>query len=305
MKPFNFIDIEDKKYPSIILGGDRFLGWFGIKEELKGKITAQPYITSIMNKSYELGVRGFDMSVKAEVINSFKTIKKKHPEIVGIGNPNLNCGVNLNNHPLMKLPDRIVSTMYQDYFSDKVKKDISKLPYPATKWFKNIKEKSLTKKEIDSIKLDQNVFQKNLNYIKEVCDFCLIGPNPIDCLIIFNRLDIIEKMIKKVRENNMIPISLAHLTSLSIPKLEKLDFALYWTWINKEFQFSNEKDAFKAIKESKKPTTAMKVFAGGRLVEDIEGCLKYLKDKGIKAFNLGVETEQQAQQTFSIAHKIQ
>ncbi|MBW2982292.1 hypothetical protein KY343_05415 [Candidatus Woesearchaeota archaeon] len=303
MESFNFIDIEDKKYPAVILGGDRFLGWFGTKEELKDKITTESYIVSIMNKSYELGVRGFDMSVKAEVINSFKTIKKKYPEVVGIGNPNWRCGVNLNYKPLMKFPNKIVSTMYQDYFSDKIKGDISKLPYPSTKWFAKVDEKPLTKKEIYSINIDLDIFQEKLDVLKEVCDFCLIGPNPIDCLIIMDRLDIIEKMIKRVRENDMIPISLAHLTSLSIPKLRKIDFALYWTWINKEFQFSNENDAFRAIQDAKKPTTAMKVFAGGRLANDIEGCIRYLKKRGINSFNLGIETEQQAQETFSIVHK--
>jgi len=109
----NFINVEGKKYPTIILGGDRFLGWFGIKDELKHKITTEPYITAIMEKCYQLGVRGFDMSVKKEVINSFKTIKKKHPDAVGIGNPNWKCGVHLNSKPLMEMSDRILSTMYQ------------------------------------------------------------------------------------------------------------------------------------------------------------------------------------------------
>lgn len=304
MQAFKFINIEDKKYPTVILGGDRFLGWFGVKEELKGKITTQPYSVSIMNTCYEMGVRGFDMSVKSEVINSFKTIKKKHPEVVGIGNPNWKCGVNLNGKDLMEFPEKIVSTMYQKYLSDKAKKDLAKLPYPATKWFSKVNETPLTQKEIDIIDIDLDVFQKNLKPLKGVCDFCLVGPNPIDCLIILGRLDILEKIINLVRKNKFIPLGLTHLTSISIPKLGKLDLAGYWTWINKEFQFSNEKDAFKAINSAKKPTTAMKVLGGGRLADDIESSIGYLKEKGIRAINLGVETGKQAEQTFSIAHKM-
>jgi len=303
MEAFKFINIEDKNYPTVILGGDRFLGWFGVKDELKNKITTEPYITSIMNKCYEIGVRGFDMSFKAEVIKSFRALKKKYPEVVGIGNPNWKCGVNIDGKSLMEFPGRIISTMYQNYFSDKIKGDIAKLPYPATKWFSEIDLKPLTQTEIDSIKINMDVFQEKLDSFKGICDFCLIGPNPIDSLIILDRLDLLEKMINVVRKNGFIPLALPHLTSISIPKIDKLDFAGYWTWINKEFQFSNEKDAFKAINASRRPTTAMKVFGGGRLADDIKGSIKYLKDKGIKAVNLGVETEEQAEQTFSVAHE--
>ena len=47
----------------------------------------------------------------------------------------------------------------------------------------------------------------------------------------------------------------------------------------------------------------MKVLAGGRLVENIDGSIKFCKDNGIKAVNLGVETAEQAEETFSIAQK--
>ena len=101
----------------------------------------------------------------------------------------------------------------------------------------------------------------------------------------------------------MVPLALSNATGASLPILEKLDFAGYWTWINKNFQFPNKKDAFNLIKKSKKPVTAMKVLAGGRLVEDINGSIKFCKDNGIKAVNLGVETEKQAEETFRIAQK--
>ena len=46
----------------------------------------------------------------------------------------------------------------------------------------------------------------------------------------------------------------------------------------------------------------MKVLAGGRLSNDIEGAISYLKN-GVNAINLGIETKKQAIETFSIAKK--
>jgi len=52
--------LKERSILQSFLGGDRFLGWFGKPpEHLKDVITTEPYITSIMEKCYQLGVRGF------------------------------------------------------------------------------------------------------------------------------------------------------------------------------------------------------------------------------------------------------
>lgn len=291
-----FIQIEGKNYPKLILGGDRFLGWFGGGNDT---ITSELYVSSIMEKCYQIGVRGFDMSVKEEVINSFNSLKRRHPEVVGIGNPNWKCGVHLNGKPLMEFPERIISTMFGS-FSDSHRKDVGKLGYPAKKWFSNL-DKSLSSEEISAIEINYDVFEQKVQKLKE-CDFCLIGPNPLDCLVILERTDLIRKLIDIVRKHGLIPLGLSHLTAISIPKMDKLDFAGYWTWINKEFQFPNEDDAWKAIGSTSRPVTAMKVLAGGK-ISDIEGAISYIKKNGAEAINLGVETKEQAIETFGIAQK--
>jgi hypothetical protein len=301
----NFIKVEGKKYPTIILGGDRFLGWFGKPpEHIKDVITTEPYITSIMEKCYQLGVRGFDMSVKKEVINSFKTIKKKHPDAVGIGNPNMDAGYELYGKPLCEFGHRIIATYMNDFFSKELKEKIKNLPLDRKKWFEYPKgTKPLTQKEIDSITIDLDKYQKKLNPLKGVCDFILISECQLDCLSIFDRLDIHEKLIKLVRYNGFIPIGLSELTTISLPKYKKLDYAAYWTWVSKGFQFEDKKAALKEISNAGKPVTSFKSLSGGRLIDDIDGAIKFLKESGLSAVNLGVETEEQAEQTFTVANK--
>src|SRR3989338_773976 len=85
MHHFPFINIENKSYPSVIMGEDRFTGWFGKKLFNTEKQREIAYKDSI-ETAYDCGVRGFSMSPHPTLIKVLKNFKKEHPEIVCISN---------------------------------------------------------------------------------------------------------------------------------------------------------------------------------------------------------------------------
>lgn len=91
MRVDSTFEIEGKKYPKVILGGDRFCGAMGKARhsKLQNKLTEPEYIYKIMKSCYNKGFRGFDISGGFDqVISSFKKLKKKYPDAIGIVNPN-------------------------------------------------------------------------------------------------------------------------------------------------------------------------------------------------------------------------
>lgn len=137
-------------------------------------------------------------------------------------------------------------------------------------------------------------YQSNLNKIKGVCDFCLIGTGYADWLPLLGRLDIFEKLIVLVRKNGFIPLSVHHWTSLVLRKLDSVDFGGHWTYLNKGEQLIDEGDALKAIRDCKKPVTAFKALLSRDSVQ-VKSYFDYLFNKAnVQAVDFGVETVDEA-----------
>jgi len=300
----NFLEIEGKKYPTVILGGDRFLGLFGEPrhKELKEEIVKPDYIYKIMHSSYKSDCRGFDLSINDNVINSFKKLKEKYPDCVGIANPNWDCGLNLEGGDLGKFEGRIIATLFDRFLSVEEMNKISKLDkHYKERWFSFDKEdKPLTQKEIDAININLDKYQKKLEKVRGVADFCLIGTGYADWLPLLGRMDIFQDLIKLVRKNGFIPLSVHHWTSLVLPKLDKLDFAGHWTYLNKNAKLIDEEDVLETINKCSKPITAFKAIIS-REKKEIKEYLKYLSDiSNVKAVDFGIETVDEAKSVLEI-----
>ena len=143
-------------------------------------------------------------------------------------------------------------------------------------------------------------YQANVDRIKDSCDFCLVGTVFADWLPLLGRIDILEQMIVRVRESGLVPLSVHHFTSLVLPKLDELDVAGHWTYINSNWQLLSEEAALEAIHRSDKPITSFSALVSGS-EKEIEASLDYLFNHvKVDSINFGVETADEAAQISGI-----
>ncbi|MBU1112007.1 MAG: hypothetical protein KJ896_04460, partial [Nanoarchaeota archaeon] len=62
MDNFKFITIENKNYPSVIMGEDHFTGWFSKCPKFDSEEERAKAYRECLETAYSLGVRGFSMS---------------------------------------------------------------------------------------------------------------------------------------------------------------------------------------------------------------------------------------------------
>lgn len=304
---FPYITIEHTRYPTVILGGDRFTGMFGSPRHahLENVITTPEYISAIFEACYHHGFRGYDISMSDQVIACFTRLKEKYPDCIGIGNPNWDCGVMMGTKPLRDMRPRINASLFTHVFSAREKAAIAQLGQEQREtWFAYPTEaRPLTSQEIADICVDEETYQANLERIKDICEFCLVGTVFADWLPLLGRGDLLHALIQRIRENGLIPLSIHHWTSLVLPLLDDLDVAGHWTYINKAWQFLSEDNALQAIHQSPKPITAFKVLLSRRQ-EDVEAYFEYaFRVVKADAVDFGVETIEEAQCVSTILHE--
>ncbi|GEM_PF-3034705 len=287
--------LEERIYPVSILGGDRFCDWFSTVPSPTQLTT--DYTFKMMRLSYELGVRGFEISCRYNLIDSFKRLKTRFPEAVGIGNPNWRCGYKLENTHLWDVKDRIILTIIKKFNQDKtLQKMLATIPqtHSLSRFLVKKETIPLTDHEIQQIHIDQDIWFDRINLLRGVADFCVIGSDYADWMCALNRLDLLRWQIKTVRDNGMIPVSVSHWASVTIPTLEKEDFAAHWIYANKIWMYLNPESASAAIRESAKPITAFKILSNIELPEEIESTICRLKKLGVRSFIVGLENPGQA-----------
>jgi hypothetical protein len=295
MRQFPTIDIEGKKYPTVIMGEDRFTGWFGKKLFSTEKQRAEGYRASL-DAAYSCGVRGFSISPHDTLVNVLKGFKALHPDIICISNHHWHTNYYLGNKSLwLKENLERLGASEAYYYDKRLIKD--------SEWFKDVDvEKRFSKEEIGSFRLDEEEYRSQLD-IFCFCDFFLVGNLRSSALVLLGREDIVRQEIELVREKGRVPIGMCEGGGLALPKYEKLNVAGTWIWINKHSACPNLDCALKAIKKSKKPITAYKVFSnpGGF---NFEESMKFIESvPPIKSIVVGVENSVQAKETFSMLNK--
>ena len=106
MKEFPFIKIENKKYPTVIMGEDHFTGWFKKCRKYDSEEEREISYRQTVETAYSLGVRGFSMSPHPTLIKVLKEFKKEHPEIICISNPHWQTNYYLGDKSLW-LPENL------------------------------------------------------------------------------------------------------------------------------------------------------------------------------------------------------
>lgn len=295
---FPFIKIENKNYPSIIMGEDNFSGWFS-----KCKIVyrteeerANAYLETL-NTAYHFGARGFSMSPHPTLINVLKNFKKEHPEIVCIANPHFNKNYYVDSESLWTSDNlkRLTATIFQKLKNTEDQKIF---------WFTDVEKYiPFTDEEIGNFRLDEKEYSQNLEDFSEFCDFSLVGNIHRSALLLLGRKDLIIKESELVRKTKMIPILMCEAGVWALEKAKEIDCAGYWIYMNEEFGIPNINELVNYIKTINKPITAYKAFTrsdGFNVEKTVEF---FEKIKEVKSLVVGVENSLQAKDTFSRLNK--
>lgn len=202
----------------------------------------------------------------------------------------------LGKAPLRDSMHRINKYLWEYVYSETEKSQAQRLEEPQRDRFSMETEAPpLTVREIGEIYLNIDRYQANVDKIKDSCDFWLVGKVFADWLPLVGRIDILEQMIGVARESGLIPLSIHHLTSLVLSKLDDLDVAGHWTYINNHWQVLSEEGALEAIQRSDKPITAFSALVS-REEKRIEATLDYVFNYAkVDSVDFGVETPDEAE----------
>ena len=296
MKKVPFIKSEDKNCPTVIMGEDHFTGWFKKCKKYGSEDEREIAYRAALKSAYSLGVRGFSMSPHPTLIKVLKEFKNEHPKIVCISNHHWHTNYYLGDQSLWlgENLERLESS--ESFYYDK---NLIK----CSDWFKctNL-EKRFSKEEIKSFRLDEKEYQQKLDQFS-FCDFFIVGNLGRSALINLGRDDIVKKEIELVRQKGLVPIGMCEGGGLTLSKYEKMNIAGTWVWINRHDSCPNLGYALEIIKKSKKPITVYKVFTSPDGF-NLDKSLSFIKKiKQIKSIVVGVDSKEQAEETFSKLHE--
>lgn len=289
MKPFPFIKIENKDYPTVIMGEDHFTGWFKKCKKYNSEKERLNDYKETLEMAYSLGVRGFSMSPHLGLIKVLKKFKQKYPEIVCISNHHWKSSYYFGKESLWLSKNLQKLT---NFAASKIDNKMKENCY----WFNENKNDFFSKEDISKFRLDEKEYEQKLKEM-EFCDFCLVGNLGISSLILHNRVDIIEKEIKISRKLGFIPLLMCEGGGLALPTAKNIDVAGSWVCMNRSYIFPNFKSGLKAIQDSTKPLTAYKILTspeGFNLKKSIE----FIKKTKVQSIVIGVDGVKQAEETF-------
>lgn len=287
-REFSFIDIEGKRYPSVIMGEDRFTGWWD-RENHSEKERADVYLKSL-EEAYLNGVRGFSISPHGTLIRVLKEFKEKHNDIVCISNHHWQNNYYLGDKTLWTEENLHRIAACEKFHSGDLIENAD--------WLKGVDvSKRFSKKEIASFRLDENEYKEQLKMF-DFCDFFLVGNLGMSSLINLGREDIVRREVELVREFGGVPIGMCQGGGLSILKYEEMGVAGNWVWLNKFSAYPNLDYALKSIEKSSKPITAYRVFTNPKGF-DLKESISFIKTvRKVKSVVVGVENEIQSKENF-------
>lgn len=293
IKMFHSIQIENKSYPTIIMGEDHFGGWFSKSgaDYYDEEMRAMSYFDSI-SIAYQNGVRGFSVSPYKTIMKVLSDFKLQHPDIVCIANPHYKKNYYIGTESLWTSENlgRLTSTIFQHLDDPETKKLF---------WFKDVASfVPFSESEIKSFRLDEVEYANNLAEFSGFCDFSLIGNLHRSVLLLLGRQDLVKKESELVRQSKMIPILMCEAAAAALGKSKDIDCAGYWIYMNEDFGFPNIDKLITYLKNINKPVTAYKAFTR-KDGFNIEKTLNFFKNiPSIKSLVVGIENPVQAEETF-------
>lgn len=301
----NHLLVEGYAYPRVILGGDQFLDYWG-PQRFK-ELSTVGGVHQVMAAAFEKGVRGYDLSMNAHVLEAFRQLKNETGgAAVGIANPNWKLNVMLGERHLWDVRWRVVATVLERLTEEAKSRVREQQPGAWKEWFMGAGDAApLTAEEVSNWVFDEEDYARRLSDYKGLANFCLVGSDYADWCIALGRLDIIERQIQRARDEGFIPVSVSHLTSLSLRTLDTLDCAGHWIMASLDRQLLSTESMLAAAASCRKPLTAFQVLGHGRHAGRLREALAYARDTiRAQAVVIGACTAEQARETFGVLQEV-
>lgn len=226
-------------------------------------------ISSLMEKAYEMGSWCFDLPT-AKHLQSFKELKHltEDETLTGLYHLEVEEGVSFLGKPLHRFETKVISTIRKNLLLPDSIQNLPPTPFSS---------EVFTQKEIDRISFDSYRFEKALSSINSnESSFLLIGEKYSDWLLALGRIDLLKKMVIRVREKGFIPIFSAQWATYTLPKAKTLDVAAYAIPINQKWSLFDFAQACNLIKKFDRPIISLNPLADGVLLEKSEEAFSFL-----------------------------
>lgn len=295
------VQLEAKEYPSVIMGGDAFLDYWG--EQGSVELGTAEGVLDVMTAAFEEGARGFDLSMNSHVLEAFRKLQEKvDGQAVGIANPNWRMPLMLRDTCLWDIRRRVVATILARRLSTCSRDVRHHAPGVWADWFSDAGDAlPLSKSDVVAWQLDEVKYASRLRSYRGITDFCLVGSDYGDWCCALDRVDLLERMVGCVRRAGLIPLAITHWPSLSLPYLDHLDVAGHWVMVSMDRQAIFPDEFRTAVENTRKPVTAFQVLGHGRLVSQMREAFVFVEEAVRPAsVVVGVCSPKQARESFSL-----
>lgn len=253
---------------------------------------------SFMKKIYGMGITDFDLP-SSKHLEHFRELKRltEDKNLIGLCHLEAEEGTSFLGKPLHQFETKVVSTIKKNL---SLPHSIRNLPtVPVT-------SEVFTQKEIDRIDFDAQRFEKALSlFHPEESPFLFVGGRYGDWLLALGRIDLLKKMMAKVREKGFTPVYSGQWATFCLPKAKPLDVVAYAVPINKKWSFFDLDQACVLIKKFDRPVFSLNPLADGTLLKNSEEAFSFLfKELKITLAIVEIHSEQEVEILLSAAEKI-
>ena len=254
-------------------------------------------IHPLMKKVYEIGAWCFDLP-SARHLESFRELKNLTTDetLMGLCHLEVEAGVSFLGKPLHQFESKVIST---------IKKDLLPAHLPRAIFPRTSSIEVFTQKEMDRITFDPPRFDKALSFFDPIeSPFLLIGEKYGDWLLALGRIDLLHKMVSKVREKGFVPIFSGQWTTFVLPKAKSLEVAAYAIPINKKGSLFDLQRASDLIRKFEKPVISLDPLADGALWKESEEAFSFLFDElKVHAVITKISSEEETKRIVEVLNK--
>ena len=254
-------------------------------------------IYPLMKKVYEIGGCCFDLP-SARHLQSFRELKNLTTDetLMGLCHLEVETGVSFLGKPLHQFESKVIST---------IKKDLLPAHLPRAIFPRTSSIEVFTQKEMDRITFDPPRFDKALSFFDPIeSPFLLVGEKYGDWLLALGRIDLLHKMVSKVREKGFVPIFSGQWTTFVLPKAKSLEVAAYAIPINKKGSLFDLQRASDLIRKFEKPVISLDPLADGALWKECEEAFSFLFDElKVHAVITKISSEEETKRIVEVLNK--
>lgn len=241
------------------------------------------------------GAQAIDVNIESVyVLEAFKRIKGKYPNIIGIGDPNMNAGFYMDGVPIKKYEKEIIRYIFDFCLTPQDKSLFIRKSGEYKENFFNLSscDALFVRENINRISLDENRWMQRIVQLSSCCEFCLFGADYADWLTAIGRFDLLKYQADSIVACGMMPISISHWSGLTIPQLDRIQSVKYHCVLaNEDCILTEPDDIYGLIKDSSSTFIGFRTMRGLGRYFSIDNAFNFMTKKlGLSHFIVGAST---------------